>query len=387
MKFKSTLLAFLLSITSMVALAQSPVHFSVQQKQTAPDELVVTFSGTIAPGWHVYSTGLPADGPTSATLTTEVAEGVKANGKLTPKGKEISKHDNLFGMNLRYFENSVTFVQKYKITGKTYKVKGFLEYGACNDESCMPPSTVEFSHSGNGPADAPEAKDEKAKDETAKDSVPAAAAADSIVADSAQADTTTMVAQGDLWKPVIDQLKAFDGGSDAGAHSLWYILVMGFLGGLLAVLMPCIWPIIPMTVSFFLKRTKDKSKGIRDAITYGISIIVIYLALGLIATAISGGNGLNSLPRSTRCLPTPCSTSSCSSSWWYSPFPSSDGSSLNCLRSGPTPSTTRLPLPADSFPSSSWRSPSCWLASPAQRPSSACCSPRCQPPAAMQLRQ
>ena len=295
MKFKSTLLAFLLSITSMVALAQSPVHFSVQQKQTAPDELVVTFSGTIAPGWHVYSTGLPADGPTSATLTTEVAEGVKANGKLTPKGKEISKHDNLFGMNLRYFENSVTFVQKYKITGKTYKVKGFLEYGACNDESCMPPSTVEFSHSGNGPADAPEAKDEKAKDETAKDSVPAAAAADSIVADSAQADTTTMVAQGDLWKPVIDQLKAFDGGSDAGAHSLWYILVMGFLGGLLAVLMPCIWPIIPMTVSFFLKRTKDKSKGIRDAITYGISIIVIYLALGLIVTAISGGNGLNSL--------------------------------------------------------------------------------------------
>ncbi len=295
MKFKSTLLTLLLSITCMVALGQSPVRFSVQQKQTAPDELVVTFTGTIQEGWHVYSTGLPDAGPTSATLTTEVAEGVKADGKLTPKGKEISKYDNMFGMTLRYFEHNVTFVQKYKITGKTFKVKGYLEYGACNDQSCMPPSSVEFNYSGNGPADAPVAKDEKVKDEAVKDSVPAVAVADSVVADSAKADTTTVVGQGDLWKPVIDQLKAFDGGDNAGTHSLWYILLMGFLGGLLAVLMPCIWPIIPMTVSFFLKRTKDKSKGIRDAITYGVSIIVIYVALGLIVTAVSGGNGLNSL--------------------------------------------------------------------------------------------
>ena len=295
MKFKSTLLAFLLSITSMVALAQNPVHFTVQQKQTAPDELVVTFNGTIQEGWHVYSTGLPADGPVSAELTTEVAEGVKPAGKLTPKGKEISKFDNMFGMNLRYFEHNVTFVQKYKIVGKTYKVKGYLTYGTCNDQNCMPPTTVEFSHSGNGPADAADAKDETVKDEAVKDSVPAAAAGDSARVDSAQADTTTMIAQGDLWKPVIDQLKAYDGGNDAGTHSLWYILVMGFIGGLLAVLMPCIWPIIPMTVSFFLKRNKDKSKGIRDALIYGLSIIVIYVLLGLIVTAVSGGNGLNSL--------------------------------------------------------------------------------------------
>ena len=295
MKFKSTLLAFLLSITSLVALGQNPVRFSVQQKQTAPDELVVTFTGTIAEGWHVYSTGLPDGGPTSATLNIEEADGIKPAGKLVAKGKEISKFDNMFEMKLRYFEHNVTFEQKFKITGKTYKVKGYLNYGTCNDENCMPPTNVEFSHSGNGPADALAAKDETAKEEETAEDAPAAADSTVAAADTIAADTTTVIAKDDLWKPVIDQLKAFDGGADAGSHSLWYILVMGFLGGLLAVLMPCIWPIIPMTVSFFLKRTKDKSKGIRDAITYGISIIVIYLALGLIVTAISGGNGLNSL--------------------------------------------------------------------------------------------
>ena len=270
-------------------MAQQPVHFNVQQKQTAPDQLEVIFTARIESGWHVYSTGLPGGGPTSATITTEKAEGVKPEGKLRAVGNEISKFDNMFGMKLRYFEGSVTFIQKYKITGKTYSVKGYLEYGACNDEMCMPPTAVEFSHGGKGPADAPVAKEEEAND-----SLPAATA-DTVKADSAKADTTTVVPQDDLWKPVTDQLKALDTNTDTANHSLWYILLLGFGGGLLAVLMPCIWPIIPMTVSFFLKRTKDKAKGVRDAITYGISIIVIYLALGLVITAVSGGNGLNSL--------------------------------------------------------------------------------------------
>ncbi len=292
---KKVFLTTLTLLIAVMAWAQSnPVHFTVSQKQVSDNEIEVVFKGSIAKGWHVYSPEIPADGPIPATITTEKSEGVKAVGKLKAQGKEIKEYDQIFGMQLRYFENSVTFVQRYKITGKTYAVKGYLEYGACNDTGCMPPTAVEFSYKGNGPADAPEATDATADvAETAKDtaSVNALAATDSASVDSA---AISVVADGDLWKPVINELKAFQDGGTA-SHSLFYILVMGFVGGLLAVLMPCIWPIIPMTVSFFLKRNKDKAKGIRDAVTYGISIIVIYVLLGFLITLISGGNGLNSL--------------------------------------------------------------------------------------------
>ena len=158
---KTTFLTALLAMFTLAVAAQmqDPVHFKVSQKKVSPTELEVIFTGRIDKGWHVYSTGLPADGPISASLHTEKAEGVKAAGKLSHRGKEISQFDKMFGMNLRYFENSVTFVQKFKIVGKTYKVSGYLEYGACNDENCIPPTQVEFAFNGEGPADAPEAEE------------------------------------------------------------------------------------------------------------------------------------------------------------------------------------------------------------------------------------
>ena len=281
----------LLAMFAMAAMGQmqDPVHFSVSQKQVSPTELEVIFKGKIDKGWHVYSTGLPAGGPVSATLTTEKAEGVKPVGKLTYRGKELKEYDKLFEMTLRYFVNSVTFVQKYKITGKTYKVKGFLEFGACNDENCMPPTQVEFSYSGNGPADAPEATEE-----TAEAAVPADSAA-TAAAETVEADSAAAVAGGDLWKPAIKELQAFNGEENTGDRSWLYIFLMGFVGGFIALFTPCVWPIIPMTVSFFLKRAKDKKKGIRDAITYGVSIVVIYLVLGLAITGIFGASSLNAL--------------------------------------------------------------------------------------------
>lgn len=289
---KQTFLTMLLAVVAMAARAQmqDPVHFKVTQKQVSPTEVDVIFTAKIDAGWHVYSTGMPADGPTSATLKTEKAEGAKPKGRLTPRGKEIKEYDKMFGMTLRYFENTVQFVQKYEITAKTYSIKGYLEYGACNDEMCMPPTTVDFSYKGKGPDDAPDAKtaDEAAKGDTA-------AVADTAAADTAAAAAFASGGDTDLWKPVIKDLKAYNG-SDAGQERSWiYILFMGFVGGLLALFTPCVWPIIPMTVSFFLKRTKDKAKGIRDAITYGLSIIVIYLALGLAITAIFGASSLNAL--------------------------------------------------------------------------------------------
>ena len=288
---KSTFLTMLLAMFAMAAMAQmqDPVHFSVSQKQVSPTELEVIFKGKIDKGWHVYSTGLPAGGPVSATLTTEKAEGVKPVGKLTYRGKELKEYDKLFEMTLRYFVNSVTFVQKYKITGKTYKVKGFLEFGACNDENCMPPTQVEFSYSGNGPADAPEATEE-----TAEAAVPADSAT-TAAAETVEADSAAAVAGGDLWKPAIKELQAFNGEENTGDRSWLYIFLMGFVGGFIALFTPCVWPIIPMTVSFFLKRAKDKKKGIRDAITYGVSIVVIYLVLGLAITGIFGASSLNAL--------------------------------------------------------------------------------------------
>ena len=145
---------------------QNPVHFSVQQKQVSPTEVEVIFTAKIDQGWHVYSTNLPADGPTSASLHVDKAEGVTPVGKLTTRGKELNVYDKTFEMKLRYFENSVGFVQRYKITAKTYSIKGYLEYGACNDEMCLPPTQVEFNFKGNGPASAPAATPTAANAET-----------------------------------------------------------------------------------------------------------------------------------------------------------------------------------------------------------------------------
>ena len=283
---------FMWAIGGVAAFAQQmPVHFKVQQKQVSPSEVDVVFTASIDKGWHVYSTGLPAGGPNSATFTIEKAEGAQPVGKLTPRGHEISINDPIFEMKLRYFEKSVSFVQRFKIIGKTYHIIGYLEYSACNEEMCMPPSQVDFNFKGNGPADAPVAKEE------VKDSLPVAKT-DTSKVDSAVAVASTDTAQAaivsaDLWKPVINELKSFS--DTASNHSLIYIFIMGFFFFFFALFTPCVWPIIPMTVSFFLKRNKDKAKGIRDAVTYGISIVVIYMALALIITAAFGPQRLNEL--------------------------------------------------------------------------------------------
>lgn len=300
----------LMSIFAMAQM-QTPVHFSVSQKQVSPSEVDVIFTGKIDKGWHVYSTGLPDDGPISATLTSETSEGAKAEGKLKAQGKEISQFDNLFGMKLRFFENNVTFVQRYKLTAEKYHIKGFLEYGACNDQSCLPPTQVEFDYTGTGKPEQAAAKEKKSEDEKVNDNdnVNANLNLNANVDDKAKEDSLNLndnfnpeslslkpaVDSMALWTPVIDELQKFNGNTDQN-RSLFYIFLMGFLGGLVALFTPCVWPIIPMTVSFFLKRSKDdKRKGIRDAITYGISIIVIYLALGLLITALFGASSLNAL--------------------------------------------------------------------------------------------
>ena len=318
MKRRNTLFILFTLLFSLTAMAQqNPVHFSVQQKQVSPTEVEVIFTAKIDQGWHVYSTNLPADGPTSASLHVDKAEGVTPVGKLTPRGKELNVYDKTFEMKLRYFENSVGFVQRYKITAKTYTIKGYLEYGACNDEMCLPPTQVDFNFKGNGPASAPAATPTAANAETEKTTTAATdVAADGLsalttmTADTAKksdvlpADTAGTLKQENaqvnadvnLWQPVIKELSAFNSTKDSTNSSLWSIFFMGILGGFIALLTPCVWPIIPMTVSFFLKRAKDdRKKGIRDAVTYGLSIIVIYMGLATLVTWAFGPQKLNEL--------------------------------------------------------------------------------------------
>ena len=301
---KKSIFSILLLLFAVVVQAQiqEPVKFKSELKTSQAGEAEVVFTGTIDKGWHVYSTDLGDGGPISATFNVESISGAELVGKLKPVGKEVAAFDKLFEMKVRYFENTAQFVQKLKLTGGEYKVEGFLEYSACNDENCLPPTQVPFKFSGkaegtavNGPAadkaaDAGNVELEKSSDTAQTAAMAIIGGAESDTGINVAGDGTT-----DLWKPVIDELQALGETVSQEDMSWIYIFITGFVGGLLALFTPCVWPIIPMTVSFFLKRSKDKKKGIRDAWTYGASIVVIYVGLGLLVTGIFGANALNSL--------------------------------------------------------------------------------------------
>lgn len=297
MKKAMTIAMLLLMAIMCQAQMADPVKFSAQLKTNGTADGEIVFSGKIADGWHVYSTDLGEDGPIQATFHVDKKDGVELVGKLTPKGREISQMDPMFEMKLRYFEHSVQFVQKVKFTKPKYSIKCYLEFGACNDQMCMPPTQVNFSKSGTAPAiDQKAAAEEMAEEKAAE----AAAAETALTPDSAAADTAAAEAPATLskqesdalWTPVIKELEKYD---TPVSNSLLYIFLAGIVGGFLALFTPCVWPIIPMTVSFFLKRNKDRRKAIREATTYGISIVVIYVALGLIVSLLFGASALNAL--------------------------------------------------------------------------------------------
>ena len=289
----------LLFAVAMQAQIQDPVKFNSELKILAADEAEVVFTAAIDKGWHVYSTDLGDGGPISATFNVEKIFGAEVVGKLKPVGKEISTFDKLFEMKVRYFENTAQFVQKLKLTGGAYQLEGYLEYGACNDENCLPPTQVPFQFSGKVEGAAKEAAAATAEMKAETQSAEQETAADTVsVAAIGGADGPTEInvtGKVDLWKPVINELQSLGETTSQEDMSWIYIFITGFAGGLLALFTPCVWPIIPMTVSFFLKRSKDKKKGIRDAWTYGASIVVIYVTLGLAITLIFGASALNAL--------------------------------------------------------------------------------------------
>jgi len=278
-KIHLLLLLILLACPAVAQLAD-PVHFTTQLKELANGEGEIVFTGKIDAGWHIYSTGLGDGGPISATFNVEKMDGVEKVGKLHTRGNELKQYDPLFDMEVRYFEHAVTFVQKVRFAKQKYIIDCYLEYGACNDQTCMPPSTVEFKKSG------------ERKKEEVEEKVDAKELDNDLTTDSVPTDSATLTYN--LWQPVTKELQAADD-THATNHSLWFVWITGLLGGFLALLTPCVWPIIPMTVSFFLKRNKSRRKAVHEALTYALGIVVIYVTLGLLVTALFGANALNAM--------------------------------------------------------------------------------------------
>ena len=243
------------------------VKWSQELKMVSDNEAELIFNAAIEEGWHLYTTDVPADGPLPTTIRIDVMEGAELVGELTTVGEVHTEYEPMFEMNLSSFSHAGQFVQKIKLLDtENYKIEGLLEGQACCEGACMPVESF-FTFSKGAVATAVK--------EESNDNV----------------DTTPV---NPLWTPVIEELNQL-GNTESEDQSLWAIFLAGFVGGLVALFTPCVWPIIPMTVSFFLKRSKGTSQGLRDAITYGIFIIVIYVSLGLLVTLIFGASALNAL--------------------------------------------------------------------------------------------
>ena len=300
---------------SIIAQAQilTPVKWTKSVKMTDDRNGVITFTATIDNGWHMYSNDSPADGPTPLSVKWKNTKGVKLVGGLTPSKAPTTIDDEAFMMKVRQWEGKVTLTQKFTVTEDKYNIDGDLQFMSCNDQTCTPPATESFSFTGKAGTPPKENTEEEAKsDDKAQDPAQEEKAEDAAVTDTA---TTTLLAGdsidaaatstssgGDLWAPVkFTDSESSENTQGSGNRSLWFLFGACFLGGLLALLTPCVWPIIPLTVSFFLKKGNSKTKSITSAVTYGISIIVIYVLLGVLVTAIFGANGLNAMATNAVC--------------------------------------------------------------------------------------
>ncbi len=315
---KKLISSIMLALIALVAQAQilTPVKWKIKldDKGGAPEKEIV-FTATADKGWHLYDMNLPEGGPVSTSFTFETLNGAELIGQPVPSVKPTTVYDEQFAMNLRWYPGTVSFTQKLKVTDPAkFKAEGEVEFMACNDETCLPPDQIPFSFDKKSIHVDPALAANSSTTEVDKDDATTVQPDTQVVAEDAselntpdpaakETPATTSPKASDsltdspnLWSPVIDQLKSFGDATVSAADTSWlFIFFAGFLGGLIALLTPCVWPMIPMTVSFFLKRTKDRKKAIRDAITYGLSIIVIYLVMGLLITGIFGASALNDL--------------------------------------------------------------------------------------------
>lgn len=308
---KKGFLLLILSIVSFLSIqAQDVVRWTFSLADKGNGEIDLVCSAKINPGWHLYDVTIPDGGPNPTELSVDVLKGATKVGKFKAINSKLHKsYDEMFEMEVGYFENQATFAQRFKITDKAaFTLSGDVRAQACDDQSCTPPLPVEFSFSSKDlpstvtvtgtttekKEDANVIATEKEAENNEIDS-----SADTTVTAVADSVAVNQSTDADLWTPVIKELEGYGAAGSTANKSLWLIFLGGFVGGFVALLTPCVWPIIPMTVSFFLKRNKkSRAKAIKDAITYGLAIIVIYVALGLVITAIFGSSALNDMATS-----------------------------------------------------------------------------------------
>ena len=261
------LLLFLIISTSLSAQILEPVKWSITENKTSDNTIEIRYKATIENGWHLYSNELPDGGPLATEVTYTTLEGVELVGDLLADRAAIEAYSDVFSMVLGNFKDEVTFVQKIKLLSPQYRIAGDVRYMACDDGTCIPPTTVAFEFVSS-PEILPTVQE----------------------SDVSQTNISSIAG----WTQMIDEIESIENRS-AEKESLLYIFIASFIGGLLALLTPCVWPMIPMTVSFFLKQSGSRRKAIVRAIMYGFAIIVIYLLLGLLITTIFGASALNDL--------------------------------------------------------------------------------------------
>ena len=278
-----TILAVLAGTSLSRAQIATPVTWKTSVTVDKSGNGTMKFAASIEDGWHMYALSLPEGGPNPTTVVYDQLTGVELVGELTSDIPAKEQVDPVFSLKLGWWNApGVTLIQNFKVTDKSgaYLIEGVVRYQGCNDQSCIPPTSEPFEFK-NG--------------EIVAEAVPA------IAADSSSLSTEVpAVEKGDSemwWKPVSfpDTMQSNTGAENIADKSWWYIFIWGFIGGLVALLTPCVWPMIPLTVSFFLKRSGSRRKSVGDALLYGGAIIVIYLLLGLAITLIFGASKLNDL--------------------------------------------------------------------------------------------
>lgn len=305
-----TLSVYLMAL-SLHAQILTPLKWDIRLIDSESAEKEVQFTAKANKGWHLYDMDLPEGGPISTRFTFDIKQGVELIGTPTPSVAPQKIFDEMFNMELRWYAGTVTFTQKINVTDpKKFKLEGEVEFMACNDETCLPPERIPFSFNNKHVAktvitDRTEQMEttvteaDSAGDMTETD-LPAELAA--VTAWNPQPrpnssrEEEPAVESTDLWEPVTEALKNYgDATANTTDLSLLYIFLAGLAGGVIALLTPCVWPMIPLTVSFFLKRNHSKKKAVGEALIYGLSIIIIYLTMGLLITGIFGASALNDL--------------------------------------------------------------------------------------------
>ena len=298
------LLFFALISNLVVGQIFEPVTWTHELKITGKTTGEITHKANIEDKWHLYGMDIPKNGPRPTKIVYETFSNAEKSGDMLAKSKLLEVFDQSFNMNLSWYANEAIFIQKITFKNAAQiKIEGYVEFMACDDERCLPPVQDEFSL-GNAQISQPAAIANKK--ETPK--VVEMTAIEPVITDATDVDaaeteqieeelaTSTETTLTDYWRPVIDELRSFGNQmGSSGSTALWLIFLAGLAGGFLALFTPCVWPIIPMTVSFFLKRSENKAHGRRDAVLYGFSIIFIYVALGILITLIFGASALNSM--------------------------------------------------------------------------------------------